>query len=104
MELWCVTILWAGLLLLIDTKPENFFDNRILDQGNHVLWRDLPSQEDGLGKLLAGILEHSYSAAQQCAPIANNNNTPMNYTATVIAEVAITGGQMTTHCGGFAAG
>ena len=88
MELQCITILWAGLLLLIDTKPGNFFDNKALDQGNHVPWRDVPNWEDGLGKLLAGILEHSRSAAHWHAPAANNDTTPLNYTATIIAEVA----------------
>ena len=83
-----VTILWGGLLLLIDTNPENFFDNRSLVQGMHVLWKDLPNLEEGLGELLTGILESSHSAAQRFAPATNNNNTPMSYTATLIDEVA----------------
>ena len=88
MELRCITILWAGLLLLIDMKPGNFFDDSALNQGNHIPWRDLPNWEDGMGKLLAGIWEHSRSAAQQHAPTANDDTTPLNYTATIIAEVA----------------
>ena len=87
MELWCVTILWAGLLLLIDTKPGNFFDESTLDHGNHIPWRDLPNWEDGLGKLLAGILECSRSAAQWCAPTANNDTTPLNYTTNELQSV-----------------
>src|ERR1700678_3903741 len=83
-----VIILWAGLLLLIDTNPENFFDDRSLVQGMHVLWQDLPDLEERLGKLLTGILERSRRAAQRFAPATNNNNTPMSYTATLIAEVA----------------
>lgn len=83
-----VTILWAGLLLLIDTNPENFFDDRNLDHSTHVSWRDLPDREDGLGELLTGILERSRRAAQRHAPTTDDNNTPMNYTATLVAEVA----------------
>ena len=83
-----VIILWAGLLLLMNTNPENFFDDRSLVQGTHVSWKDLPDREEGLGKLLKGILERSRSAAQRCAPATNDNNTPTSYTATLIAEVA----------------
>lgn len=54
----------------------------------HVLWKDLPDLEEGLGELLTGILECSRRAAQRFALATNNNNTPMSYTATLIAEVA----------------
>ena len=81
-----VIILWAGLLLLMNTNPENFFDDRSLVQGTHVSWKDLPDREEGLGKLLTGILECSRSTAERRAPTTNNNNTPMSYTATLIAE------------------
>ena len=69
-------------------KTRNFFDDSTPDQGNHIPWRDLPNWEDELGELLAGILEHSRSAAQWHAPAANDDTTPLNYTTTIIAEVA----------------
>jgi hypothetical protein len=85
-----VTILWGGLSLLMGTNPDNFVDDRVhsLDQTAHVSWRDLPDREEGLGEFLTGILERSRSAAQRCAPATDDNNTSIDYTATLIDGVA----------------
>ncbi|KAF8235623.1 hypothetical protein L208DRAFT_1256229 [Tricholoma matsutake] len=73
--------------------PNNFIDDRVhsLDQSislQHVSWRDLPNQEEGLGKFLTGILECSCSAAQRCAPSPDDNNTSISHTTTLLDEVA----------------
>jgi len=83
-----VTILWCGLLLLMDTNPDNFVNDRNLDQSMHVSWKDLPDWEEGLGKFLTGILECSHGATQQCAPTTDENNASTSYTTTLIDDVA----------------
>jgi len=88
MGLQFVTILWCGLLLLMDTNPDNFVNDRNLDQSVHVSWKDIPDQEEGLGEFLTGILEHSHGATQQCAPTTDKNNASTSYTATLIDDVA----------------
>jgi len=88
MGLWFITILWCGLLLLMDTNPDNFVNNRNLDQSVHVSWKDIPDWEEGLGEFLTGILEHSCSATQWRAPTTDENNTSTSYTATLIDDVA----------------
>jgi hypothetical protein len=88
-----VAILWDGLLLLMDTIPDNFIDDRVhsLDQNvslQHVSWRDLPNREEGLGEFLTGILERSRSAAQRRAPSPDDNNTSIRHTTTLLEEMA----------------
>jgi hypothetical protein len=85
---WFITILWCGLLLLMNTNPDNFVDDRNLDQSMHISWRDLPDWEEGLGEFLTGILERSHSATQWCAPTTDENNASTSYTVTLVDEVA----------------
>ncbi|KAF8226539.1 hypothetical protein L208DRAFT_1301333 [Tricholoma matsutake] len=54
----------------------------------HISWRDLPNQEEGLGEFLTGILECSCSAAQRCAPSPDDNNTSISHTTTLLDKVA----------------
>jgi hypothetical protein len=85
-----VTILWGGLLFLMETNADNFIDDKVhsLDQSAHVSWRDLPDREEGLGELLTGILERSRSTAQRHAPTTDDNDTSVSYTSTLMEEVA----------------
>ena len=52
---WFITILWCGLLLLMDTNTDNFVNNRNLDQSVYVSWKDIPDWEEGLGEFLLGF-------------------------------------------------
>ena len=93
MGCWFVMILWRGLRLLMDTNyTDNFIDDGVpsLDQSvpQHVSWRDLPDWEEGLGKLLMGILERSRRAAPWLAPATDGNSTSTSYTATIVDQVA----------------
>ena len=93
MGCWFIMILWHSLRLLMDTNyTDKFINDSIpsLDQSvpQHVSWRDLPDQEEGLGELLNGILECSHSAAQQHAPATNGNGTSTSCTATIVDQVA----------------
>jgi hypothetical protein len=83
-----VTILWSGLLLIMHINSDHFVDDRALDQSAHISWRGLPDrEEEGLGELLTGILERSRNAAQRHPPATDDNDAPMTYAATVLANI-----------------
>jgi hypothetical protein len=78
----------------MDTNhTDNFIDDRIhsLNQStppDHVSWRDLPDQPEGLGEILSRILERSHSTVQRGAPSTNDNSVLTSCTATTIDQVA----------------
>ena len=50
------------------------------------MWKDLPDWDEGLSKLLAGILDRSHPAVWQ-APVVESNEEP-DYTAATIDKIS----------------